>query len=492
LPPELDDAYEDLGAAGRALRDTVAVVSDMYARICLWADSLDELEARRQRVIDYYDSLNITVHAPANEQLRLHAEAMPGGKVRRNGPFKASYPHRALPSTLAGSMCLASSQIGDGFGLYIGDADDQSAVHLDPHHAAQVHNRPTAIGFTGEPGGGKSYAANYMTLQAALRGFAVVSVDPGNATGRLAAWARQSGLLDPHVVTLGEDSGDAGTLDPFGMADTAGERADLALSTATILLPAADARQYELVIAEACQSVAERRGGSMYDLADLLRSNTDPAVARLGAGLTTIAKSPLGRLCFGVGEHRLMTPRRGWTILQVQGLETPPVEVSRSDYDPVQRRNVALTFLIATLATRTMNRLDRAIPKLITLDEVWALAGTPQGRRLLDDLVRQARKANTVAFLISQSVGDLLSETVEANLGARFAFRVQDPVEIDKVLRAHRLPVTDANRRLVRSLPNGKALYTDPVRTGTVQFNAVFEKLIDALNTTPGRERVSA
>lgn len=471
-----------LEAAGQArdleyelARDGVPVVH-AWPRFAVAAPTRAELEARVTALVHAYRDLGIDLVRPTGDQLSLFLESLPGDRVRLT-----SYDQHQAVTTLAGGMAVATSDLGDHTGPYIGSTTGplRAPVHFDPLLAAQ-RNLPTALAITGQPGAGKTNLANLLVYQLALRGAWCLLVDPKNEASAL---ARLPGLDRVRVLRIGAD--DAGLLDPFRVAGGSAEGALLAVDVLRLLLPARAASEHETALVAACQDEAETPAPSLHGIAQRLKSAPDPVVRQLSTSLRLYAELPLARLCFASGGGPALTLTDRLTILQVKGLTLPEAGVPPEEQSVADRLGVAVMFLVAHLARRLAGSAQ-APAKAIVLDEAWALTGTRQGRALVERLARTGRSSNTVLGLVSQSAADLADQTVTNNLSARFAFRSTREEEVAAVLRLLGLDPAPEHSATLRGLDTGECLFADlDGRVGPVRIDLAFPELLRAFDTTP-------
>jgi hypothetical protein len=448
-----------------------------WPRLVVAAADEDGLGDRVALLVDRYRDLGIDVAWPSGDQLDLFCEALPGDRVRVR-----AYEQRQSALTVAGGMAQATTDLGDATGPYIGAATGRGrgAVHFDPL-AAAGRNRPTVVSVTGEPGAGKTFAAQLLTYQMALRGTWTLLIDPKGEAGRM---AELPGVGSTRVLRL--SAAEAGLLDPFGLADDAEEGAMLAMETLRLLLPPGLGFEREGALLTVCKAVAGTAAPSLHAVVTAVAGSGDAAVAALAPTLRAVEDYPLATLCFARGAVELLAPEEHLTILQVAGLSMPEPGVPRQEQGWHERLSVAVMFLIADLAKRLAQGRGRHQPKAIVLDEAWMLTGTPQGRNLVPALARMGRSRNTAVVLVSQNAHDLLDERVLNCVSAKLAFRSSNPAEVDGVLELLGVAVTDEHRAVVRGLANGECVFADlDGRVGTIAIDPISDELRRAFDTTP-------
>jgi hypothetical protein len=445
-----------------------------WPRLAVSAASASELDNRVDEVVQLYRDLGTELVRPTADQLSLFREAIPGCDVQVR-----PYEQRKALVTLAGSMFVATTDLGDGRGPYLGETSGRTRtpVHFDPLLAAQ-RNLPTAIAVTGAPGGGKTNLALLMLYQLAMRGAWCLHVDPKNETGRL---AELPGLGKVHRLELMRSQ--PGVLDPWSVAQGRDEGALLAVDVLRLLLPGLSSAA-ESTLLGACRAVAETAKPSLAAVtAHLARG--DQGARRLAETLSYFEELPLARLCFSPGGGQQLAPEGHLTILQIEGINLPAAGTPKDDYTLGDRLAVVVMFLVTALARRLADS-SRAQAKAVVLDEAWALTGSRQGRALVERLARTGRSKNTALVLVTQNAHDLLDERITNNLSAKFAFRSTEEQEVRAVLKLLDVDPAPEHFTRVRALRNGECLFRDTDgRVGTLKVELVMPELAEAFNTTP-------
>jgi DNA helicase HerA-like ATPase len=174
------------------------------------------------------------------------------------------------------------------------------------------------------------------------------------------------------------------------------------------------------------------------------------------------------------------------------GLSLPDPRAARETYTRSERVSVATLTLIAAYVLRLISH-DRSRHKVVLLDEIWFLLASPQGRAIIDRLVRLGRALNATVLLGTQRTADLgpLADLI----GVYLIFGQDSDAEAARALSLIGLdPKNGELVRLLRELRAGRCLMRDlDGRVGEVQVDLVYPQLLAALDTTPGqRERAPA
>jgi hypothetical protein len=482
LPLALAESLDRARELEYALTKDQSPVVYSWPRLIVAATDDSDLESRALEVAEAYRDAGIDLVRPSGDQLALFREAIPGEGLR----VKA-YEQRQALATLAGSMFVATSELGDGAGPYVGvtGGRTRAPVHFDPL-AAAARNRPTAIAVTGSPGAGKTTLSRLLMYQLALRGTWVTAVDPKGERGGV---AELEGLPEVRTLSLGPQH--AGLLNPFALAESPREAAHAAVSACQLLLPGRLNLDQNSALMQAVAREAEQAASpSLVGVIEQLRAVGDEGARSLAQTLSVCATLPLARLCFPARAGGPALSPEGVNLLRIDGLRAPDPGTPAEDWTLDQRLGVAVLYLLAQFLLRLFERTDPAQPKAVVLDEAWMLTATAQGRGLVPALSRMGRSRNVAVLLVTQNAGDLLGPEVGNNCDTRFCFRANDEREIVDVLRLLNVADTPAHRRLVRSLSEGECLFADlDGRVGALRVDLMDDALRAAFDTTPSRLR---
>ena len=176
-------------------------------------------------------------------------------------------------------------------------------------------------------------------------------------------------------------------------------------------------------------------------------------------------------------------------IIQVQDLVLPGKETPPSEYSSTERLSVAMLIAISSFALNFIYS-DRSIFKDVVVDEAWSMLGVAQGKALVGKMIRAGRSMNAGTHILTQNSEDVGDEKMKNNIGAKFAFRSTDIVEIKKTLTFFGLDPEDKdNQRTLRELENGECLYQDIWgRTGVLCVDVMFKDLLKVFDTRPPQE----
>jgi hypothetical protein len=214
----------------------------------------------------------------------------------------------------------------------------------------------------------------------------------------------------------------------------------------------------------------------------------DAAAATVGRKLAVFARDGYARLAFGGGARLRLDA--DCVVFHAPGLPLPTAEELASEHLaarllPEQVAAVALLYLVAAVGRSVAFADPRRFAALL-VDEAYALTGSPQGRALLLELVRDGRKHNAALWLLSQHPRDLASDATLADLlGPRMVFRVTGGAAADALALLGLEPREEWVERLGR-LGDGQCLYRDVRgRVGCLQVRPAVGELHAAFDTTP-------
>jgi hypothetical protein len=485
LPLDVQEVYEDARQLERrVLKDQQPLVY-CWPRLLVAGASEEQMVARVTELVENYRDLGIELVRPSGDQLGLFLEAMPGDRVRIG-----AYEQRMEPATLAGAMYGASSELGDGRGCYLGQTTGLSrvAVMVDVLLAA-LRNRPTGVSITGAPGSGKTNTALLFAYQARLRGAWVVIVDPkAEATGL----SRLEGL--GQVQTLRLDHTYEGLLDPFRIEEDGAEASLLAAELCRVFLPPRLAQEAEgHLLTAAAEEATHAERPSLLGLLARLEASASELAHEAAAPLRAMASMPMARMCFAGDEVAQLRLQDTLTVIQFAGLSLPPAGSRPEDWSIPERLAVGLMRAVTALAGRLIDTGGTSQPKLLVLDEAWALTSSAEGQRLVERLARTGRSRNSALLLVTQNARDLMDERVTNCLSVKLGFRSEDDAELRGMLALLDVEPSPELMAQVSRFAPGECLMRDlDGRVGRLQVELVPEELREAFDTTPKRATAHA
>jgi hypothetical protein len=438
------------------------------------APDREELERRVATLCERFG--DVALHRPRGLQHALFADHLPhaeGGSV-------PDYVQQMTVEQFGASVPTASAHVGSTSGIYIGYQPTGSPrpVRFDPTEAPR-EARASAVLLAGTLGSGKTIAAQSIAFAAQRRGSLVVDFDPKPDHG-LDQVAELEGEVE--VLELSGDPEHRGKLDPLaiGLPEL---REELASSYLLELLRDPPP-SWEVAIDRAVRDAVRAGERSLRSVVERLRTGDSEASREAGEALDVLSDFGLARLGFGSGEVEPIEVERSVITIRMPGLSLPDAGASRETYTRAERVSVATLSLVAALALRLISG-DRSRHKVVVLDEVWFLLASRQGRSLLNRIIRLGRALNATVLVATQRLADL--GDLAALFGVYFLFGQETDGEAATGLVHIGMDRDEAAMRSrVREYRQGRCLMRDlDGRVGEVQFDVVFEELLDALDNTP-------
>jgi AAA-like domain len=377
-------------------------------------------------------------------------------------------------------VAIATRAVGSGRGPYLGytPTGTPRPVRFDSTQAPR-EDRASAVLLIGTLGSGKTVATQTIEYASERRGSLIVDFDPKPDHG-LDRIPELAGRVQ--VVELSGDPAQQGRLDPLtiGLPDM---REELACSYLLELLPGSSSR-WENAVSLAVKDAVGEGSGSLLRVVELLLASERNGAREAGEALQVIRDFGLARLGFGAGENTTAQAAVPVTTIRMPGLSLPEPSAARDAYTRAERISVATLSLVAAYALRLISG-DRKRHKVVGLDEIWFLLASPQGRQVINRLVRLGRAYNATLLLGTHRISDLgdLSDLI----GVVFVFGQDSDQAAAAALRFIGLEATRELVGLVREFRAGRCLMRDLAgRVGEVQIDLVYPHLLQALNTTPG------
>jgi DNA helicase HerA-like ATPase len=289
------------------------------------------------------------------------------------------------------------------------------------------------------------------------------------------------------VLELSGDPAQQGKLDPLaiGLEDL---REELACSYLLELLPGPSST-WENAVSLAVKDTVREGSRSLSRVVELLLTSDRAGARDAGEALEVIRDFGLARLGFGDGPTAGIEAVKPVTTIRMPGLSLPEPSAARDTYTRAERVSVATLSLVAAYALQLISG-DRSRHKVVGLDEIWFLLASPQGRQIINRLVRLGRAFNATLLLGTHRIGDLgdLADLI----GVVLVFGQDSDDAASAALRFIGLEPTRELIGLVRELRAGRCLMRDlSGRVGEVQVDLVYPHLLQAFQTTPGQQRTA-
>lgn len=444
---------------------------DLWPRLAVSAPSAGELSAAVSDLVQAYRQEGIALVQPRAHQMALFWEAVPGAALQ-----VTHHRERRRVGTLVGAVLHGRSEPGDRRGPYLGTTEGPlpGPVHFDPLRA----DRPTTVAITGAGAEGKTTLSRLLAYQLALRGAAVVMVDPGSNAKAL---VDLPGMQSAAAMHLGPEH--AGALDPYLLIADRGQARVLAAGTLTSLMAPDEPPMVEAAVLEATAAVARSPSPSFLEAVRLLAGHPQRAVRAATEAVHAALDAPCAELVIGRGGapvHLAVGPGQ-LGLIGVPGPDWP----SLGDRPGDERLRTALLLVVSAWCNQLMSEVvsDHPCGRAMVVDEAGGLTRSRVGRALLR---RLADGPNRALVLISSLADDLADDATVACRFARFCFRPGTERDGLRTLALSGLEPTDANRTRLRELRNGQCLFTDPDgRSGVLHVDLALDELHEAFDTTP-------
>jgi hypothetical protein len=391
------------------------------------------------------------------------------------------YVQQLTVEQFGGMVATASRTVGSSRGPYLGYTPTGAPlpVRFDPTQAPR-EDRASGVLLIGTLGSGKTVAAQAIEYAAERRGSLVVDFDPKPDHGLHELPELRERM---QVLELSGDPEQQGRLDPLaiGLEDM---REELACSYLLELLPG-QASTWENAVSLAVKDAVREGSKSLLRVVELLGESDRAGAREASEALEVIRDFGLARLGFGDGGATASRTETPVTTIRMPGLSLPEPAAGRDTYTRAERVSVATLSLVAAYALKLIS-CDRSRHKVVGLDEIWFLLASPQGRQVINRLVRLGRAFNATLLLGTHRIGDLgdLSDLI----GVVFVFGQDSDDAAAAALRFIGLDPTRELIGLVREFRAGRCLMRDlNGRVGEVQVDLVYPHLLQALQTTPGQ-----
>jgi AAA-like domain len=395
------------------------------------------------------------------------------------------YVQQLTVEQFGGMVATATRTVGSGRGPYLGYTPTGAPlpVRFDATQAPR-ESRASAVLLIGTLGSGKTVAAQTIEYAAERRGSLVVDFDPKPDHGlhKLNELGERVGVLE-----LSGAPAQQGKLDPLaiGLEDL---REELACSYLLELLPGPSST-WENAVSLAVKGTVREGSRSLSRVVALLLASDRAGGRDAGEALAVIRDFGLARLGFGDGQTTGIEAVKPVTTIRMPGLSLPEPSAARDTYTRAERVSVATLSLVAAYALQLISG-DRSRHKVVGLDEIWFLLASPQGRQIINRLVRLGRAFNATLLLGTHRIGDLgdLADLI----GVVLVFGQDSDDAASAALRFIGLEPTRELVGLVRELRAGRCLMRDlSGRVGEVQVDLVYPHLLQAFQTTPGQQRTA-
>lgn len=490
MPDDLEAGADYANAMEAELKMLKAPILYTTISICLSADDQESLENEVLTIKNAYEDIQFVVERPLAEQYKLYMNHIP-----TCGNSIPSYVLPLSPMMLAGGVIGAVHELGDREGPYIGTTGtERKQVFLNMGNAC-IKNKSASATFYGNLGYGKSFNANLLLCLNVLYGGYGLIFDPKGERGR---WEKEFDLFRGMITTveLSSDPKFKGKLDPFVMyRDDINMATDLAFNILMEQRQIRSSSTQETALKEALNRLKKeyekgKKNVSMTRLCEILRNfdkqDSLKDIARdLARSIELDKEIGMSALLFGDGTEEAVKLENRLNILMIQNLKLPAPTTKKEDYTAEERMATVIMMVLGHFAKR-FALAQRDVFSLILFDESWALGKTAEGVKLIDFLTRMGRSLYTGVILNGHSVLDLPTEGIRNTISYKFCFHTDNSEEAARMCDYIGIANTADNREAFMSLRNAQCMFRDlDGHVGKLQFDAVFEDIIQAFSTTP-------
>lgn len=487
IPDDLEEAEEYADLMEQELKENKAPILEASVTICLADEDPEELERKCSYVKEVYDEMNFVVERPLTDQFSLYLSFIPS--VRN---LIKDFVQPLTPMTLASAIVGVTRELGDRRGGFVGTTGEEAKPVFFAPELACLMNMSPAVTLFGDLGTGKSFNANLLIYLLVLHGGYGLIIDP---KGERSHWEREltafKGLIT--TVTLGAGEADRGKLDPYVIyPDNLSEANELALNVLADLLAIDPKSDENTILIETQQKINKYPGKNcMLKIAEILlqvpeKDELYGVAQKLARKIKSQRENGMAGLLIGNGQEDAIRLENRLNIIQLQNLKMPDPSALKEDYT----REEVLSGIIFGQVSAFVKKfalVKRSVPKGILIDESWFVSASKQGRNMEEFISRMGRSLFTVIMYNGHSVTDLPTQGIRNSITYKFVFRCRnDSEEAERLLEYVGLEVTAENMAIIRNLGAGECIFKDMYnRIGVLQFDAVFQDLIDVFSTTP-------
>ena len=461
------------------------------------ATNKEDLELRVEMLTDFYDDYTVKLVRPMGDMEAFHREFIPS-----NGRMRSDYVHQMRSESIASFGFGATTQLGERSGVFIGwNNETGQPVYIRPEIAAQgvkgsKTNSP-AMSFTGAKGNGKSASFNIIVNWAVKFGAKAIMFDPKNERTH---WKNQYPFIQDYVdvINITSDDENQGMLDPFLLVkdEVTAEgikinAESLALDILTFLTGISFKDNNRFVpLRKAVRKVGAMKNRGMLKVIDVLREDKTDISNAIADHIEVFTDYDFAKLLFSDGTTTNgLNLTKHLNVIQIADLVLPDQDGKASEDEednPLEMLSVAIMIAISTFSI-SFAYSNRALFKILGLEEAWAMTNFPKGRLLVNKVIRMGRALNIGGFLASQQTNDMGDSDIKNNIGMKFAFRSRDNDEVREILKYFGLDENDIeNQDTIKNLDVGECLFQDLYgRIGVIYIDPLFDELFTAFDTRP-------
>ncbi|WP_103529039.1 ATP-binding protein [Streptomyces sp. SM12] len=418
-PPSLDKAAADMGEyRARMTASRTEVEVQAMVTMCVWGATPAEAEQRAQILASDLATDEYQLDRPRGEQESLWYGMLPGSRLPR---VMAGYAQTFTARDFAMAAPYTGTALGDDRGPLYGLHTTSGGARpvLTDWALAPTKNASASGAWIGELGSGKTVA-----MKTAVHGVLAAGRRAGVPGSRGRAlmvdrtprreWAAFAEACpgSTQVITIGEQS--AVSLDPLRLFADRKEAQRRTESFLSLLLGLGPNSDEGAALSEAVDAALAGPDRSMRGLVAELaqRAGADPASRTVARRLAAAGRKDLiTRLFFDADLPVLQAGEADTIVFAVSELALPSQEELTRGVDQLEFEKLAgraVMYLVAAVCRQVMFDPSRLNEFTVAVwDECWWLTSSPEGLRLLLEIVRDGRKHNAAAFVGSHDPHDI-------------------------------------------------------------------------------------
>ena len=353
--------------------------------------------------------------------------------------------------------------------MYIGYTSQgvKNPVFFDTHTQV-LNNKPPGVLITGQPGSGKTYLVLTLISISALLGKVCIIIDPKGDMLNLLEIQNDIGKMNFWNLS---GRNQKGVLDPFYMADPQ-DRLQLVIETIEMFLGGIPEDQMTALTPIVKDAINEPVP-SLLRVTEMLRMSDRIEARNLGTRLDLISKMQFAELCFAPGNRnrKPISVSQGVTVVTMVGMELPKKASVDSKLTNRQRLTATIFFLVTDFVRRAMDASETNIPKVLFIDEAWAVLQTEAGARIVGQVALLGRSKQMSLVLVTQNASHIGALDIENTISTRFAFNTSRE-EARAIVASMEMPVNEGFDSALVELGVGECLMQDYERRfSTVQID---------------------
>lgn len=446
---------EDTFAGAKATEDHYAVTGEPAIRrmsvLFAWEmTEADEIFSDFLRARYDLDVLPLT-----QRQFEAYQETLPCS------PYLAApgrpYSHDSFISLVAHSGIGSTSELGDGRGALLGVSHPGgSLVYINPFAASEENTPPTMV-VCGDPGSGKTFAAQWSSLQFSTMGIPVIMINPKGEQS-LAGYAESCG---GECIAISNLATKPGAFDPFRFADgrTIVEIAVEHITTGLNERGDALSREQTIALAEALEQGVANQVGCVGTALHYLAPKGHKALAeQIWAWARSNSNFALG---IGFEPVAPLAYRNRLTLIEFDQSLALPDNVNANQLSMMENSAIAAMRLLTRASIEVLKRSGGGV---LTVDEAWTFLSSPHAAATINGLQRKGRSLGVFLLMLTQRIADVMSAEMEGYISRAALAKMDDEKEIVAGLKLCRVEPRPDLIEMVRTAKPSPPQPGDPAR----------------------------